>query len=202
LPTDGLLFAAAPRFEHAACQAPGVDPAIFFPEQGAPVWPAKAICRQCSHTVECLALGMREHFGIWGGTTELERRTLRRRRRTTVMDEQTTEVTTNGNASGHTVTLDPAVRVCPECSGPVPEGRKVTCSSVCAQKRDRRKGRTTPKASSPAVEIRGTGLGALAAALLSLDQLAEIESVTIETRDQVLTISSRAFSVPELFGRP
>ena len=109
-----------------------------------------------------------------------------------------TQVSTNGN--GHvdvTSPLPSPVRVCPECSGPVPEDRKVTCSSECAQKRDRRKGRpsktlnrrTAPSSdTTPAVEIRGTGLGTLAAALLSLDELAEIESVTVTLADQVLTI--------------
>jgi Transcription factor WhiB len=169
-----------------------VDPAIFFPAQGAPVSAARAICAQCPHQPECLALGLREKYGIWGGTTEMERRSIRRRRRETVMDEQT-QVSTNGNGSGHTLTVDTptTVRVCPECSGPVPEGRKVTCSSACAAKRDRRHNGRTSKPSTPAVEIRGTGLGTLAAALLSLDELAGLESVTIETADHVVTINSR-----------
>ena len=39
---------------------------------------AKAICRNCPVNTECLdfAIGGRELHGIWGGTTEVERREL------------------------------------------------------------------------------------------------------------------------------
>jgi WhiB family redox-sensing transcriptional regulator len=39
---------------------------------------AKAICRACSVRLECLdfALTVREPYGIWGGLSEAERRTL------------------------------------------------------------------------------------------------------------------------------
>ena len=68
--------------EAAACR--GLDPAIFFPERGEDEKPAKAICRTCKVRTECLiyALDSGEKFGVWGGTSERERRRLRAERRT------------------------------------------------------------------------------------------------------------------------
>lgn len=58
----------------------GVDPDIFFPERGASTKEAKAICAACAVRESCLeyALDNGEKFGIWGGTSERERRRLRR----------------------------------------------------------------------------------------------------------------------------
>ena len=59
----------------AACREhPDVS---FFPERGEDVRPAKAVCAGCLARAECLAFGMREHHGIWSGTSERERRRLR-----------------------------------------------------------------------------------------------------------------------------
>ena len=60
----------------------GVDPDIFFPERGASTKEAKAICAACAVREDCLeyALDNGEKFGIWGGTSERERRRLRRAR--------------------------------------------------------------------------------------------------------------------------
>lgn len=57
-----------------------VDPEIFFPERGGSSRAARAVCSQCDVRLECLryALRNREQFGIWGGTSERERRKLRR----------------------------------------------------------------------------------------------------------------------------
>ncbi len=57
-----------------------VDPEIFFPERGGSSKAARAVCRDCSVKTECLryALANREQFGIWGGTSERERRRLRK----------------------------------------------------------------------------------------------------------------------------
>jgi WhiB family redox-sensing transcriptional regulator len=65
-----------------ACQHS--DPELFFPigSTGASVIEdiekAKAICRVCPVQPECLrfALNTRQEFGIWGGTTEDERRAI------------------------------------------------------------------------------------------------------------------------------
>lgn len=57
-----------------------VDPEIFFPERGGSSRAARAVCNECAVRAECLryALANREQFGIWGGTSERERRRLRR----------------------------------------------------------------------------------------------------------------------------
>ena len=54
----------------------GVDPDLFFPERGASTREAKAVCRGCVVSDECLeyALQNSEKFGIWGGMSERERR--------------------------------------------------------------------------------------------------------------------------------
>ncbi|MXM66069.1 WhiB family transcriptional regulator [Streptomyces sp. HUCO-GS316] len=70
--------------DHAACRHE--DPDLFFPfgttgpalvqtEQ------AKAVCRRCLVQEQCLrwALGTGQSIGVWGGTSENERRALQRR---------------------------------------------------------------------------------------------------------------------------
>jgi WhiB family redox-sensing transcriptional regulator len=62
------------------------DPDLFFPvgttgpaiEQ---IENAKAVCRQCEAQTPCLeyALATNQDSGVWGGTSEEERRILRRR---------------------------------------------------------------------------------------------------------------------------
>jgi hypothetical protein len=53
----------------------------FHPDRGEPTADAKAVCATCPVRVECLrwALDSQERFGIWGGTSERERRRIRRR---------------------------------------------------------------------------------------------------------------------------
>ena len=70
-----------PWADDAACK--GVDPDLFFPEQTGPGGDgakAKAICATCSQVGPCLeyALVNRERYGVWGGTTERERRAIRK----------------------------------------------------------------------------------------------------------------------------
>ena len=73
--------------QRAACR--DEDPELFFPlsEIGPgthQVARAKAVCASCPVRAECLgyALDNGLDHGIFGGTTESERRTLRRRART------------------------------------------------------------------------------------------------------------------------
>ena len=56
----------------------------FFPVQGASTREAKIICGRCPVQTECLnyALEFNEKHGVWGGTTERERRKIRQRGRT------------------------------------------------------------------------------------------------------------------------
>ena len=51
-------------------------PDLFFPEPGEPADEALAACAGCRVRRECLteALTNREAYGVWGGTTEQDRR--------------------------------------------------------------------------------------------------------------------------------
>ena len=62
----------------AACRGANQD--IFFPERGESTAPAKAVCATCPVAAECLQYAVDEliKYGIWGGKSERERRTLRR----------------------------------------------------------------------------------------------------------------------------
>ena len=53
---------------------------IFFPNDKSDGLAAKTICRRCTVRAECLAeaLGDPGLVGVWGGTTERDRRVLRR----------------------------------------------------------------------------------------------------------------------------
>jgi WhiB family transcriptional regulator, redox-sensing transcriptional regulator len=61
---------------HGLCRE--IDPDLFFPNKGAnerEVREAKAVCRACSVTTECLTYAMKHPMeeGIWGGTSGRER---------------------------------------------------------------------------------------------------------------------------------
>lgn len=75
------LLAASSFMDLGACQ--GLDPDIFFPDRGESLKPAKTVCEECIVSTECLeyALASGERFGVWGGTSERERRRIRRARR-------------------------------------------------------------------------------------------------------------------------
>lgn len=62
----------------AACL--GMDPELFFPGKGEALTPAKAVCASCPVRTECLDWGMEEGFGIWGGTSDRDRRKMRKER--------------------------------------------------------------------------------------------------------------------------
>lgn len=62
----------------AAClDTPEID---FFPTRGEPTAPALAVCARCPVTRTCLVYALAHHIqcGVWGGTTERQRRALRR----------------------------------------------------------------------------------------------------------------------------
>jgi WhiB family redox-sensing transcriptional regulator len=81
-----LVLDRAEWREGAACRT--TDPGLFFPigttgpalEQ---IAAAKAVCFDCSVRDDCLtfALSTNQDSGIWGGTSEEERRQIRRARR-------------------------------------------------------------------------------------------------------------------------
>ena len=60
-----------------------MDPAVFFPSDGIGVQVAQRVCEECPVKTPCLeyALDNRVDHGVWGGTSERERRRILRRRR-------------------------------------------------------------------------------------------------------------------------
>jgi WhiB family redox-sensing transcriptional regulator len=64
----------------AACRGMGTDQ--FFPARGEHIDNARAICDSCPVRSECLdaAIENIDRHGIWGGTSERERRRIRRDR--------------------------------------------------------------------------------------------------------------------------
>ncbi len=70
---------------HAVCASlpPRKADRIFFPDRGGSSKAARAICARCPVRAECLqyALERGEMFGIWGGTSERERRGMKSKRR-------------------------------------------------------------------------------------------------------------------------
>lgn len=70
----------------AACREMG--PSWFYPTKGRPTEAVKRFCREnCAVTKECLDWAMTppmQVHGIWGGTSELDRRRMRRSQRLAV----------------------------------------------------------------------------------------------------------------------
>lgn len=56
------------------------DPSFFYPTGASGVQEAKRYCHGCPVRLECLAhaLSRGEKFGVWGGTSERERRRMRK----------------------------------------------------------------------------------------------------------------------------
>lgn len=63
------------------------DPEAFFPQdrEGGRLasyyneFGAKAVCKTCPYTIECLTYAIKhDEIGIWGGTTDGERKNIRR----------------------------------------------------------------------------------------------------------------------------
>ena len=81
LPDDRLLEG---WYLRGACR--GMESSIFYPDPAQAAEEARAldVCSGCEVRSECLehALARRESTGIWGGTTERDRRRILRRRRT------------------------------------------------------------------------------------------------------------------------
>ena len=63
-----------------------MDPELYFPERGGgqeqETKIAKRICNTCQYKVACLEWAVdHDEVGIWGGTSEKERRAFRRQKR-------------------------------------------------------------------------------------------------------------------------
>lgn len=67
--------------DQAACR--DTDPMLFFPERGESHEAAVSVCNGCAVRADCLEHALRgpERFGVWGGTSERERRRIRALRR-------------------------------------------------------------------------------------------------------------------------
>ncbi len=67
----------------AAARCRDLSPAIFFPSDGLGVELARRICVNCPVKEPCLEYALSHHIehGVWGGTSERERRRIVRRRR-------------------------------------------------------------------------------------------------------------------------
>ncbi len=62
----------------------GYPPETFFPRDGVGVDVARGICKGCPVQGPCLEYALNNHIdhGVWGATSERERRRILRRRRT------------------------------------------------------------------------------------------------------------------------
>jgi WhiB family redox-sensing transcriptional regulator len=85
LPASVIALANAEYGWRAEALCRDTDPELFFPigTTGAAlvqIEHARAVCRQCPVQADCLdfALSTNQDSGIWGGTSEEERRILRR----------------------------------------------------------------------------------------------------------------------------
>lgn len=66
------------QLDAAVCRQ--TDPELWFPDKGGSSEQARALCRTCPFVTPCLqyALDNRIRWGIWGGTSERERRKMLR----------------------------------------------------------------------------------------------------------------------------
>lgn len=60
-----------------------LNPAIFFPSDGVGVEVARHYCAECPVSEACLQYALENHIdhGVWGGTSERQRRRIARNRR-------------------------------------------------------------------------------------------------------------------------
>ncbi|QFG08440.1 WhiB transcriptional factor [Mycobacterium phage Yunkel11] len=79
--SDAMHFDDNAEGWRAAALCAQTDPEIFFPEQGGSTREAKRVCGACRVSDQCLAWALAQPVnptGIWGGTTERERRRIKR----------------------------------------------------------------------------------------------------------------------------
>jgi WhiB family redox-sensing transcriptional regulator len=95
MPIDVIVSTRFPIFisdEIPVCAT--TDPEAFFPEKGLggerSIKIAKSLCKTCAYTVKCLQWAIdNNETGIWGGTTEKERRSMARMRNKNKQTEKT-----------------------------------------------------------------------------------------------------------------
>ena len=74
---DPVIFDPAPWKQHGLCIGTSVE--IWFPERGDETRQQKALCAGCPVKWQCLrySLDGLDRHGIWGGTSERDRRAIR-----------------------------------------------------------------------------------------------------------------------------
>lgn len=77
LTTVAELFGRPEWQRYGACRGSSIE--AFIPNRGGSFGPARELCQRCSVRHECFDYAMAddELVGMWGGTTERERRKLR-----------------------------------------------------------------------------------------------------------------------------
>jgi len=90
------------------------DPDLFFPRRGQNSQPAKDICAGCAVKITCLnyALDNNEKWGVWGGTSEKQRRVLRRNR---VRPVRLPAPVRHGTSAGYALHKRRGEDACEEC---------------------------------------------------------------------------------------
>ena len=91
-------------------------PDMFFPSDGVGVEVARRICADCPVKSPCLEYAMANHIdhGVWGGTSERERRRIARRRRLAAANRPRYEVERFGSARSSTFTRRTSSRAYPK----------------------------------------------------------------------------------------
>lgn len=87
----------------------GINADLFYPVRGESAEPAKAVCRGCEVSIDCLeyALTSGEKVGIWGGMSERERRRIRHERGRRVLE--------CGTFAGYGLHLRKGEMACEDC---------------------------------------------------------------------------------------
>lgn len=64
----------------------GIDPEVFYPEQGDQAWEVKRLCQGCPVRIKCLewAIEVGDEWGIWGGVGPKDRIRITRARKRNV----------------------------------------------------------------------------------------------------------------------
>lgn len=79
--TSAIITTCTPWMKQANCR--GILTNIFFPEENEVLVgaAAKKVCRRCPVKEECLQWALdHDEVGIWGGTTDAQRDSIRRKR--------------------------------------------------------------------------------------------------------------------------
>lgn len=112
----------------ADAECAGLDPELFFPRRGENTLQAKAVCAVCPVRQECLdyALASTDLLGIWGGTSEKERRRIRSRATPTQVRHRKNECV-HGHAFtvANTYTNRDGWRKCRQCAANQKAGRSM-----------------------------------------------------------------------------